>query len=92
MRSKLKNKKGVKMKNENYVTIDVIADYLGFKKKTIYEMICKKTLPYYKPFGKKVYFKLAEIDELLQQSRCSTCIELETQAANYIVNKNKKGH
>jgi len=75
------------MINKEFVTVDVIAAHLGFKTKTIYEMVSKKQLPYYKPFGKKLYFKLAEIDELLQQSRCSTRIELETKAANYIINK-----
>jgi len=79
------------MSNEKFVSIDVIAEHLGFKTKTIYEMVSKKQLPYYKPFGKKLYFKIAEIDELLQQSRYATRIELKTQAANNVINSSKKG-
>ncbi len=40
-------------------------------------------VPHYKPFGKLNYFNRLELDQWLQQNRCSTDAELTDKAMHY---------
>ena len=62
------------------LTIDEAASYL-------YIMTCKKQIPYYKPNGKRLYFKKTELNEWLQSNRVSSVNEAESSAALYIAKK-----
>ncbi|MEP1095913.1 MAG: helix-turn-helix domain-containing protein [Cyclobacteriaceae bacterium] len=45
------------------------AEYTGLAKSTIYKLIGRKEIPYYKPSGKLLYFKRSELDEYLTRRR-----------------------
>lgn len=68
-------------------TIDEASKYLGMSKDYLYIMTCKKQIPYYKPNGKRLYFKKAELNEWLQRNRVNSVDEAESSAALYIAKK-----
>ena len=69
------------------LTIDEAARYLEMSKSYLYIMTCKKQIPYYKPNGKRLYFKKTELNEWLQSNRVSSVNEAESSAALYIAKK-----
>lgn len=59
------------------------AQYMGISKSYLYKLTMRGLVPYYKPMGKKVYFNRAELEEWLQQNRCSTAAEISDRANRY---------
>ena len=58
------------------LTVEEVALFTGYKESYIVKMTKEGRLPYYKPFGKKIFFKKSEINELLQGQRVPSVAEL----------------
>lgn len=58
------------------LTVEEVALFTGYKVSYIVKMTQEGRLPYYKPFGKKIFFKKSEINELLQGQRVPSVAEL----------------
>ena len=69
------------------LTADEAASYLGISKSYLYKLTMRRSIPFYKPEGKLVYFKRQELDSWLQRNRVATTEELDAQAAAYLLNK-----
>lgn len=54
---------------KDIITIEDFRELFGFKKNYVYKMIHLKKIPHYKPYGKKVFFKLSEIMEHFNKSK-----------------------
>ena len=54
---------------EDFITFEAACSYLGVTSGQMYQYTHKKLISYYKPFGKKLYFKKSEINELINASR-----------------------
>lgn len=65
--------------------------YLELSSSHLYKLTSAGTIPYYKPNGKKLYFKRIELDTWLLRNRNSTVEEIEKKAATYSI-KNNKSH
>ena len=65
----------------------------GLSKSHLYKCVCKKTIPHWKSDGGKLtYFDKDELTGWMLQHRVKTVDEVESEAANYIVNgKMRKG-
>ena len=57
--------------------------YMNVSDSQLYKLTSTRALPYYKPNGKKIYFKRSEVDEFLQSHRISSNEELEAAASEY---------
>ena len=60
--------------NSAYVDIHDLAIYTGLAESTLYKKVAGKEIPFYK-VGKKVLFKLAEVDKWLLGCRVLTAEE-----------------
>lgn len=58
------------------LTVEDAALLTGFKVSYIRKMAREGLLPYYKPFGKQLFFKKSEITQLLQEKRVPSIAEL----------------
>jgi len=47
-------------------------------------MTCHNALPYYKPSGKKIYFKKSELEEWIFKHRIKSSEDIEKEADEYI--------
>lgn len=56
------------------IDIEEVLKVTGYRKSTIYKLIHERKIPFHKPAhgGRRVFFKLVEIDEWLQANRIET--------------------
>ena len=54
--------------NSELMTFDEVKDFLKISKATLYSYTSKDKIPFYKPFGRKLYFKRSEINNFIQNS------------------------
>lgn len=75
------------------LNIDELAFMTGLTKSWIYRATCDRTIPYYKPNGKQIYFDRAEIEAWMRQNRIATAEEINQAADQYMVaNTGNNGH
>jgi len=72
------------------LTTDEAAELMGISKSSLYKMTARKELPTYKPGGKKVYLKRAEITIWLASQRNCSKSEIEHQALDYVAKNPSK--
>jgi excisionase family DNA binding protein len=60
----------------DYISASELAELLGESIKTIYARVHSRKIPFYKPGGKVLLFKLDEIHEWIHTTRHSTMDEL----------------
>ncbi|WAC39345.1 helix-turn-helix transcriptional regulator [Pedobacter sp. SL55] len=63
---------------KKYLTVDELCDYLGLSKSTVYKLSHSNTLPKYCAGGKKILFKIEEVDEYINSHRIASASEIET--------------
>ena len=63
--------------------------YLELSQSHLYKLTSTGSIPYYKPNGKKLYFKRAELDAWLLRNRHATIEEISCQAADYLIKKGR---
>lgn len=61
----------------DYVNAIDLAELLGESINTIYARVHRKEIPYYKPGGKLLLFKVSEIKEWIKQGRRCTINEIK---------------
>ena len=66
------------------LTIEEASSYLNLSKKYLYKLTCTNKIPYYKPNGRKIYFKKSELEEWIFQHRIKSGYEIEKEADEYI--------
>ena len=65
------------------------ANYLDVSHSHLYKMTSNRTISFYKPNGKKIYFNRKELDAWLLRNRNSSKDEIEQEAANYLMKKGR---
>ena len=73
-------------------TMDILSfkeacKYLNLSASYLYKLTHKQQIPFYKPNGKKIYFKRSELEAWLLRNRVKTTDEIEQDALEYVVNK-----
>jgi excisionase family DNA binding protein len=63
--------------------------YLELSQSHLYKLTSTGSIPYYKPNGKKLYFKRAELDAWLLRNRYASHEEISGQAADYLIKKGR---
>jgi len=65
------------MENEKkYLDVKEVQEITGFSKSYIYKLTSSRSLAYFKPFGKKIYFSKLEIEEKFKTNRISSKSEI----------------
>jgi excisionase family DNA binding protein len=82
------------LQNQNLLQKQVLnfqetAQFLEISHSHLYKLTSTNVVPFYKPTGKKLYFKRDELEKFLLQNRSTTVDEIETQTANYLI-KNRR--
>ena len=69
------------------LTTTEAAHYLGVKPSSLYKMMMRRAIPYYKPGGKLCFFAKDDLDAWLTSIRIKSQNEIESEAARYIVSR-----
>ena len=81
----LNNQKYIDMIEKEFLTTKETAAYLGMALSYLYKLTSKKSIPFYTPTGKKIYFKKSELDEWMNRGRVATNEENESRAQSSLV-------
>ena len=73
------------MIEKEFLTTKEAAAYLGMALSYLYNLTSKKSIPFYTPTGKKIYFKKSELDEWMNRGRVATNEENESRAQSSLV-------
>jgi excisionase family DNA binding protein len=60
---------------------------MGISKSMLYKMTHTNEIPFYKPGGKILYFKRAELMDWMSQYRVKTRSEIEKEAIDYVIKR-----
>lgn len=63
--------------------------YLELSHSHLYKLTSAGTIPFYKPNGKKLYFKREELDTWLLRNRCASVSEIEDQADSFTLKEGR---
>lgn len=66
------------------ITLKECGLYTGLSASYLRKLTHYQHIPFYKPHGKKIYFKRREIDNWLLTNKSQSRQEIETTASNYI--------
>ena len=68
---------------EDFMNIDQVSSFIGLAKSTVYGLIHKQKIPYFKA-SKRLYFKKSDIVNWITSSKVKTKQELNQMADEYI--------
>lgn len=66
-----------------FLSLKEAAEYMYLAKATLYKMTMKKTIPFYKPNGRRVYFLIEDLDNFIMRNRIKSETELDREAEAY---------
>ena len=72
-----------------FINLKDASTYLGLSKSTLYSYTHKRVIPFYKLRGRKVYFKIEDLDNFIlnETNLCKSQEEIENEALNHIISK-----
>jgi excisionase family DNA binding protein len=73
-----------KIENKTFISIQEASVITGLSQGYIYKLTSKQKIPHYKPGGKKLYFKVDELRNWIQQHPVKTFDDIERDANKYI--------
>ena len=69
--------------NKTVLNFKEAVSFLGLSKGHMYQLTSNNRIPYYRPNGKKIYFKRVELEEWLLRNKQITIEEAEQIAENH---------
>lgn len=73
------------------LTVEDAAAFLKLAKQTLYQLVSKKAVPFYKR-NKRLYFKRTELLAWIEEGKQSTQNELNSEVMNYLRENHKKSN
>jgi excisionase family DNA binding protein len=70
-----------------YLNIDELSQYWGIKKSTLYAMVERREIPFYR-VGRLILFKKDEIDSFMNKCRVE-CVDIKKEAHNVMRGLNR---
>jgi excisionase family DNA binding protein len=66
-------------KNNEYLSLQEAAKYLGLSKSTLYKLTSKREIPFFTPTGRKILFSKEDLDNWVLSNRKATVAELQQE-------------
>ncbi|WP_339622543.1 helix-turn-helix domain-containing protein [uncultured Winogradskyella sp.] len=77
------------IQQKEILTVEDATVYLQLSKSCLFKMTSKKEIPFYKPGGKKIYFKKSELDEWIFNGKILSNDELDSDVEDYLSRTSK---
>ena len=72
---------GIRGKESEYLNIEEASIFLRLKKSTLYSLVFKRNIPFYKR-TKRLLFKKSELIEWVEQNKVSSLLEVQRTYSN----------
>lgn len=73
------------MTSKEVLTIEEAAAFTGLSTSTLYKKTSAQEIPHFKPFGKVIYFKRADLLACMLQNRVKTMSEINAEASAHVI-------
>lgn len=77
------------IQQKEILTVEDATVYLQLSKSCLFKMTSNKVIPFYKPGGKKIFFKKSELDTWIFKGKVLSSDELEMDVEDYLGRANK---
>jgi len=74
-----------------FISTAEAAKYLRISKSTLYHLTSTGKIRHYKPAGKLVYFRVADLDDYVMSAEVKPQHEIDAEAARLIIGRRGKG-
>ncbi len=73
-------------RDKPFMSVNEAADYIGVPKQSLYQITSKKIIPFYRPSGRRIYFKIDDLNEYIlnKSGRYKSDDEIEAEATEYV--------
>lgn len=72
------------------ITFEAGCDYLGVSHGTMYDYTYKRIIPFYKPRGRRIYFRKSELTAWATSNRIAPISEIAEEAHQVVRKMNKQ--
>ncbi|MFL0170183.1 helix-turn-helix transcriptional regulator [Tenacibaculum maritimum] len=72
------------IQQKEILTVEDATVYLQLSKSCLFKMTSKREIPFYKPGGKKIFFKKEELDQWIFNSRVESTSDIESDIEHYL--------
>lgn len=79
-----------KLLTKEILNLQEASNYLSLSKSALYKKTSLNVIPFFKPNGKIIYFKRADLDEYMLTKRQPTVFEIKERASNFKINSRGK--
>ena len=76
--------------NKEMMTLKDTSIFTGLSESSLYKLTASKAIKFYKPNGKKIYFKRTDLDEFLLSNRILSNEDIEDEVSNFLLNLKSK--
>lgn len=73
--------------NEKPLTFEEARAFLQISKSSLYKLVHRKEIDYFKPSGGKLYFDKKVLLEYMRRGRVKSAAQIDEEAANYLMSK-----
>ena len=77
-------------KENELLNVEQAAEFLNVSKSTVYKLTSSRTIPHYKPEGKRIFFKRSELQEYATTGRVCSRDELDALAHRLFDSPNRR--
>ena len=70
--------------SKEFFTIEEAAEYLQVSLSAIYKLTSNNEIAYFKPGGKKIYFKKENLKEWIERSKVLSVFEIDSEVEDYL--------
>lgn len=74
---------------KDMLSFDEACTFLQLSASCLYKMTSQHRITFYRPNGKRIYFKRVELDQWLQMNKRAADYELESRAEDFIIKQLK---
>ena len=75
--------------SKEVLNLQETCQFLELSSSHLYKLTSTGAIPFYKPNGKKLYFKRTELESWLLRNRSCSNDEIEKQATDYIITRGR---
>jgi excisionase family DNA binding protein len=75
--------------NKQILNFNEASKYLELSHSHLYKLTSASSITFYKPTGKKLYFKREDLDNFRLRNRSASISEIEAQAENFTLNQGR---
>jgi len=65
---------------KQYLTVEEVSKLTGFSKSTLYKLTAKRAISFFKPFGKRIFFSMEQVEQFFKKNLILSEEALEREA------------